>query len=175
MNGTPKHPEAVTPLRPLGESSARRTFGVVVLNGRGKIVVSDPVAEELLGEGGPVAREALSRHAPAEELLSCPKGWLLLQRQAASQSGDRAVQVIAVERGDPVWLRVTLSAKGVTPRELEVAMRASRGARPAEIAAALGTSIHTVRAQLKRVYAKTGCAGQVALVAWVRGGLELER
>jgi DNA-binding CsgD family transcriptional regulator len=52
----------------------------------------------------------------------------------------------------------------LTPREAEVTERLLRGQSLEEIRAALGTSIHTTRTQVKRVFAKTGTRSQSDLV-----------
>lgn len=53
---------------------------------------------------------------------------------------------------------------GLTPAETRVVAGIVAGQAPAGIARAAGTSRETVRGQLKAVFAKTGCASQVALM-----------
>lgn len=53
----------------------------------------------------------------------------------------------------------------LTPTEALIAQQTARGMRPAEIAAGRGTSLETVRNQLKQVLAKTGCRRQADLQA----------
>jgi serine/threonine protein kinase/DNA-binding CsgD family transcriptional regulator len=62
---------------------------------------------------------------------------------------------------DPPW---TLPAAALTPRENEVAQLLVAGLQNKEIAAALGTSIETVRKQSIRVYEKLGVSGRHGLV-----------
>jgi len=59
-------------------------------------------------------------------------------------------------------------AWGVTLTEARVAPGLADGRTPAEVAAHQGIALGTVRSHLKRRYAKTGCAGQRALVERVR-------
>jgi DNA-binding HTH domain-containing proteins len=60
-------------------------------------------------------------------------------------------------------------AFGLTPRELEVALRISSGRSYKETAYELGISIRTVKAHMTSVYAKTGAASNVALALQMKG------
>jgi DNA-binding CsgD family transcriptional regulator len=57
---------------------------------------------------------------------------------------------------------------GVTLTEARVALSLADGRTPTEVAAHQGVALGTVRSHLKRLYAKTGCDGQRALVERVR-------
>lgn len=59
---------------------------------------------------------------------------------------------------------------GLTGAECRVAVEASEGHKPMEIARRLGLSIHTVRSHIKRIFQKTGVHSQAGLVrALLRG------
>lgn len=62
------------------------------------------------------------------------------------------------------WL-ARLAAAGLTERERVVALDLAAGLAPAEIAAARGVSVATVRSHLKQIYAKLGVRRQAELVA----------
>ncbi|HWC64065.1 MAG TPA: helix-turn-helix transcriptional regulator [Rhizomicrobium sp.] len=63
---------------------------------------------------------------------------------------------------------LALHAKhALTPAESRVALALARGAKPADIAAAHGVTVSTVRSQLKAIFRKTGTCSQAQLVAWV--------
>ncbi|OJY27710.1 MAG: hypothetical protein BGO98_41340 [Myxococcales bacterium 68-20] len=53
---------------------------------------------------------------------------------------------------------------GLTAAEARVALLIGNGKAPKEVAAALGTSWNTVRAQLRQIYAKTQTSGQQSLI-----------
>ena len=62
----------------------------------------------------------------------------------------------------------TRSLGQLTGRELEVAVEIGRGRSNAEIATALFMSVATVKANVTRIFQKTGCANRVALAMAVR-------
>jgi DNA-binding CsgD family transcriptional regulator len=53
---------------------------------------------------------------------------------------------------------------GLTPAEARLALALFEGLTPAEAAADFGLSLHTVRAQLARVFEKTGASRQSGLM-----------
>lgn len=53
---------------------------------------------------------------------------------------------------------------GLTPAEARVAALSARALRPAEIAAAIGISVNTVKTHLKVVHARIGVRSQAELV-----------
>ena len=63
---------------------------------------------------------------------------------------------------------------GFTPAEARVAQRLATGASVSEIAREFGVSPHTVRAQLRSMFDKTGARSQPALVSFVLRGAEPE-
>lgn len=88
----------------------------------------------------------------------------------AGPAGDRrSGAVAALFLADPTAALVPALGPfaerfGLTPAETRVALALLEGKAPKAIAAAHGVSLPTVRTQLKRVYDKTGAAGQAALV-----------
>jgi DNA-binding CsgD family transcriptional regulator len=62
------------------------------------------------------------------------------------------------------------AAYDLTPREAEVAIAIAAGGRPAQIAETLGLSPDSVRVYLKRVFSKTGAAGQGPLASMLLTG-----
>jgi DNA-binding CsgD family transcriptional regulator len=62
------------------------------------------------------------------------------------------------------------AAYDLTPREAEVAIAIAAGGRPAQIAETLGVSPDSVRVYLKRVFSKTGAAGQGPLASMLLTG-----
>lgn len=58
------------------------------------------------------------------------------------------------------------------PREREVARYAAQGLHNREIATLLGSSVHTVRNQLHRIFQKVGVSTRAELAAWLHGGRE---
>ena len=71
--------------------------------------------------------------------------------------------------GYMVWLHRpgvrsgTDAASQMSPRQLDVARRAARGERSADIADALGISVYTVRDHLKVIYSRLGIASRLEL------------
>lgn len=74
--------------------------------------------------------------------------------------------------------RLVAAGLGLTPKQVRVAALLAEGLGVEGIAAALGTTRHTVRKYLKRTYARLGLTGQTQLVravlllyapAWARG------
>jgi DNA-binding CsgD family transcriptional regulator len=71
-------------------------------------------------------------------------------------------------------VEVFVSHYGLTPSETRVLVALLEGKNPRAIAAAQGVAMPTVRTHLRRIYEKTGAAGQadvVRLVAGLSGGL----
>jgi DNA-binding CsgD family transcriptional regulator len=68
---------------------------------------------------------------------------------------------------------VLRTAFGLSTAETDVALALARGATREEIAAARNTSIQTVKAQLKSIFAKVGVNREVELVAMFAGSLRL--
>lgn len=60
-----------------------------------------------------------------------------------------------------------LSALGLSPREVTVAILVARGRTNEEIAAELELSPLTVKKHLERLYERLGVANRTALAAWI--------
>ena len=75
------------------------------------------------------------------------------------------VAVESIERGQQIATTGALEVLGA--RERDVAVFAARGMRTGEIALILGTSPHTVRNQLSRIFEKLGVSSRVELTALV--------
>lgn len=82
--------------------------------------------------------------------------------------GERPLAMALLHRtGDYLTLDpyVVAAAYDLTPGEARVAVSTAGGATPTEISRDCGVSIHTVRSQLKNVFAKTGTTRQSQLVS----------
>ena len=66
------------------------------------------------------------------------------------------------------------SIYGRTPAEVRAAEAIANGGAADEVASALGVTEHTVRAQLRQIYAKTGVDSRARLVKLVLRWLRLE-
>ncbi len=64
---------------------------------------------------------------------------------------------------------LVMQQHGLTRTEAEVAQLLAQGLTPTEIAARRGKSLNTIKAQVRQIYAKTGVAGQAALLAKLLG------
>ncbi len=82
-------------------------------------------------------------------------------------NGLIAVFILAIESEDIDDEDAIARWLGLTERESRVATRIAQGDRPADIADALGVSLHTVRHHLKNIYRKTGTHSQSQLTAMV--------
>lgn len=90
----------------------------------------------------------------------------MLRRRSRADSNRQTSRPSATET-----LAVFAATRGLTPAEMGVLTLLLDGKTPAEIAAARGVAISTVRAQLKRLFAKTGTRRQADLVCCaLRGG-----
>lgn len=135
--------------------------------------------------GEPVAHADLDPAAapPAvriDRACGTPLGlvFLPLGERQRQRIGDAPRARALVAFHDPrsiVRLNPALVARvhGLTPTEAELAAALAEGAAPAEIAAARGSSEHTVRTHIKRILEKTGTGRQVELVRLLIGGAAL--
>lgn len=91
---------------------------------------------------------------------------------ASSCPPEKAAFVVVVEATDVSIRTEDLCALyELTLSEATVAQRLALGDAPAEIAATLDRSVHTVRTHLKRIYAKTGTSRRPELVGRLLRGL----
>ena len=82
-------------------------------------------------------------------------------------NGLIAVFILAIDSEDIDDEGAIARWLGLTEQEARIATRIAQGGRPADIAAALGVSLHTVRHHLKNIYRKTGTHSQSQLTAMV--------
>ncbi len=119
-----------------------------------------PVAAVVAGLQGPSAPRC------RRVLLSCPEdGWLVLEGNGVTtpEGGSRVVVTVAPAR--PLTLApLLLQARGLSEREIAVALCVLRGMSNAEIAAHLYISEFTVQDHLKAAFTKTGIRGRRAFV-----------
>ncbi|HXE59020.1 MAG TPA: LuxR C-terminal-related transcriptional regulator [Gemmatimonadales bacterium] len=165
--------------------------GVVVYDGRGRVVLRDRQAARYLDDlgdpsrgevvptavGGVLARLRWTHRRPGpreDEPLDAAlraRGrsgrWYTLRASLAEpNAAGEAYSVVTI---GPIGLaeRAGLLARlyGLTPREREVLRRLARGESSKQIAAALGISIHTVQDFVDGACAKVGVRGRKALLA----------
>jgi len=104
----------------------------------------------------------------------------MVGKLVGGQSGPRALAPVPARRVDDPPERAelvrsqvdssSLSAAGLTAREIEVAQHACVGMANKEIAAALGISVPTVKEHVGNIFRKLGVDSRTALVARVLGG-----
>ena len=92
----------------------------------------------------------LPLHSGAGPGESAPPGALLVVTDPLAQADPPAVLLVRLF--------------GLTPAEARVAVQVGRGVAPKQAASSMGSAWNTVRFQLRKVYAKTGTAGQSELV-----------
>jgi DNA-binding CsgD family transcriptional regulator len=106
--------------------------------------------------------------APTVRVPSTAGGWLHLHASHLIGGDDIA---IIVERAHPTTLApLLLSARGLTPRERDVALLVLRGASTHTIGAELYLSTHTVKDHIKSIFDKVGVHSRRDLVAHILGG-----
>lgn len=75
------------------------------------------------------------------------------------------VQAVKLEKVEPLNGFEVMEIFGLTPAEARVALRLAAGDHSSDIAANSQTSVNTVRAQIRSIFAKTGTSSQSELVA----------
>ena len=167
-----------------------------LLDRRGAVRLANRAARQMLDDGeGPIRRyhdtialtDAAQNHRLRQAIVAVLHGQVrdeaiiirngrgfarLVVESGPRYRDDCSVSVTLRSPGLMAWDTESLRfAYGLTRREAEVTMALSSGARPIEIAGALGLAHASVRVYLKRVYAKTGAEGQAPLIAMLlRGG-----
>lgn len=165
----------------LKDALGQLSIGIVLLDEDGLPLFLNPAAEEFLSVGGDASARSgggLYRRRITERI-----------RHRAERDGD-TVEAVGEDRSrlsivaalDPDGARTLLLASPTVPLgctdllrrhfslsrlEAELAMRIANGADLQDIAVELKISIHTARAYLKRVFAKTGANRQSALAILV--------
>jgi DNA-binding CsgD family transcriptional regulator len=86
----------------------------------------------------------------------------VLEAGQAEPARPPSTAVAAPALGPRIEARLR-SLYGLTPAEARVAVRIGRGLSPKEIAVEHGSSWHTVRAQIRHIFSKTGKRSQSAL------------
>lgn len=89
----------------------------------------------------------------------------LPNREWTMSFAPRAIVVVR-ERGAvmPKQAKTLIDAFGLTPSEADIALRLASGASREAIATARGVSAETLKAQVRTIYAKTGCSREGQLV-----------
>lgn len=166
-----------------GPSSGVARTGVAVIGDDGTLAAANQRAREVFAHLAaqhpavrlklpvPVAAVVASLQGPDSPdcrrvLLSCPDdGWLVLEANevTAPEGGSRVVVTVAPAR--PLTLApLLLQARGLTEREIAVALCVLRGMSNAEVAAHLCISEYTVQDHVKAALAKTGARSRRDLV-----------
>ncbi|MEQ4305043.1 LuxR C-terminal-related transcriptional regulator [Plantactinospora sp. B6F1] len=165
---------------------AERPSGVALIGVGGLVEEASPAAEGLFAQLAsyqsevglalpvPVATMAASLRAPAAResrraLLRDPDGgWLVLTGRRLASAGAWSRVVVSFEPASPMDVApLVLRTRGLTDRQLAVAMCVLRGMTNAEIADDLGISVHTVQDHLKANFAKVGVQSRRELVRMV--------
>jgi DNA-binding CsgD family transcriptional regulator len=76
----------------------------------------------------------------------------------------RVLICVSLSEDQPSKMASFRDSFDLTVAECRVAAEAAKGRTPAEIALAIGLSVHTVRSHLKRIFIKIGVHSQAALV-----------
>lgn len=156
--------------------------GVVVLDGRGRIVVRNPAAtaqmEDLADVGLPTGPLPYVVHSAARMVHLRPHDATLRARgrsgvwyslRASRTEPDAAGQSSSIVTIEPVRPReiapILGRVYGLTPREREIVALTARGESTKSMAARLGLSPYTVQEHLGRACEKVGVRGRRALVA----------
>lgn len=139
--------------------------------GRDGLALHDQIADRLVAEAlANVTRAEGTRSIPIRLVSGGPVS-AVLQLIPIRRSGfdifgsSAAIAVISRPGASPgTNPKLVQSLFDLTPAELAIATSLAAGSTVAEIAAANGRSINTVRNQLSSIMAKTGCSRQVELI-----------
>lgn len=167
-------------------------YGVITLSAAGRLLQQNRAAEAILRreDGLAVRSGRLIATAPAgraqlaamldetratgsARALHIPRaggGRYELSMLSIWSDGERRIVLVAhdpdgADRSLPARLR---SRYGLSAAEVEVAIALADARSPAEVAERRGTSLETVRNQIKTISAKLGCGRQSEIVALVR-------
>lgn len=175
-----------------GPRSAAAGTGVAVIGDDGTLAAANQRAREVfanlaaqhpavpLGLPVPVAVVVASLQGPdapgcRRVLLSCPdNGWLVLEANGVTAPDGGSRVVVTVKAARPLTLApLLLQARGLTEREIAVAMCVLQGMSNAEVAAHLYISEYTVQDHVKAAFAKTGVRGRRTFVRSVLSAPDL--
>lgn len=106
--------------------------------------------------------------------VTLTSAWRLDPDNPGPGTGSVAMLVSEPDAPAPIDKEALADNFHLTRREADVACLLASGADVPAIAAALGLGVGTVRFHLKHAFQKTGTANQAALVALVRGFVELD-
>lgn len=169
--------------------------GIISLTEGGRILHLNASAEAMIGRGDGlcIVNGLLSARSIADQTAlkaaiakaaqpSGTEGSGLLVHRSGGQS--YVLSIVSVNTGftgrqilvlvtDPAARDESLPCRlralfNLTASEAHLAMRLSEGANPGEVAQERGTSLGTIRSQLKSVSAKLGCSRQAEIVALVK-------
>ncbi len=154
-------------------NAAARAEPALRLGGDSGCRLADPAADRRLAAALAAALSEPTPSAPPSFLAFRPDGALRRVRVTplARQPGLPPQAAVVVEPVTAVGDRIAALADrhGLSHREADVAADIAAGRTLAEISAARGVSIETVRSQLKAAMAKLGVSRQVELVRLVGG------
>ena len=159
----------------IAEGSILRTAG-------GRLVVSDPVADQVLRDALAVA--ASGEAMPGQQGVAVPLGrsggeWHVAHvlpglsnagRKVAA--GGEAIATVLVRKASlatPSTPEIIATLYGLTPGELRVLLAVFESDGMSDLAEVLGISEPTVRTHLRRLFEKTGAKRQADLVKLVAG------
>ena len=162
----------VARINPSAERLLRRADGLAISNMR--LLAALPDEQSKLSR---IIDQALDRHAPkgGDVLLSRPSGkpgyflrvCPIPRLRKADMSASAVIFLSDPDLKGGAGVRAVLSTYRLTPSEASVVEKLVEGMTIAEISQKLGTSIETVRTQLKRAMAKTETHRQAELVRLV--------
>lgn len=188
-------------LEAAARSGGGQSAAILIIDGNGRILHANAVAEALLAEGSVIGLDDRNRlavsgdgaaplqnaiahmrigftPAPATLTLACGDGetwrgqFAALDPRALTFSpfgtlcdlGDRCLLLTLAKAPAPDTLvRRMMASMAMSRSEAEIMIALSDGLNPQEIAGRRGTSIHTVRNQIKAAMAKTGVRRQTDL------------
>lgn len=169
--------------------------GEIALTASAQVLAADPEAERQLAfsaEPGPLRRlQLLPETARTLEATCTELAGAAPEARRLIHIGERSVRhlllrpappgpgpcaVIGLVRAAPAALpdtaaQIFAALHGLSPREAALAIGLAQGETILEAGARLGLTAETARNYSKRLYAKTGAAGQAQLVALVLTGL----
>jgi DNA-binding CsgD family transcriptional regulator len=110
-------------------------------------------------------RGRVGGHQPDVVALPSASGWVTLHASLPEGPGGGRVAIVVESSATQHSTALRLEARGVTPREREVAALLARGCSNAEIATQLVLSPYTIQDHVKSLFEKTGVASRQELVA----------
>jgi DNA-binding CsgD family transcriptional regulator/PAS domain-containing protein len=178
------------------------SFGVILLNGRMRILEANAMGEAMLRQEPGLQR---ARDGTLQIISSMKKTVVFEPRRIGTdidtlmhipREGKLPLSVLAVPTspsyttwlsGHPAWMLLVFDAErtltvnekiiakdlGLSQREARVASLLASGLQLETIALRMNVTVHTVRSQLKAVFHKTGCHSQADLVRLILLGPSL--